>query len=132
MYLNPHVIITRKYLDGCTVGFARGGDDLQFHFFTLELPWLDNQQCISCIPEGEYWVALRPDKPVFQLEGVANRTYIQIHPGNYTSQILGCILPGDSIKHLDNDGICDVTNSEPIMNKLLSILPKRFLLRIES
>ncbi len=130
MYLHPHIIIDRFYRKKCTVGFATAGENLDFHFFTLELPNRDNQRNVSCIPPGEYWVFKRKDKNVFQLEGVPNRTYIQIHEGNYTCQILGCILPGDSLKYLDSDDICDVTNSGATMNKLWDMMPDRFLIRI--
>lgn len=132
MYLNPHIIINRKYLKHSTVGFACAGDDLEIYFYTLELPWRNNNQNVSCIPEGEYWVFKRRDKQVFQFEAVPVRTYIQIHCGNFTNQIQGCLLPGDAIKHLNNDGIQDVCNSEKIMKALWNALPDRFLVRIES
>lgn len=136
MYLHPHIIIKRCYLKGCTVGFARAGDNLEFRFRTLELRDLGNKPNISCIPEGEYWVGryFSPSKKteVFQLENVPGRTYIQIHVGNFCNQIHGCILPGTHFKDLDGDEIEDVVNSEETMEHLLKILPERFLIRIES
>ena len=44
---------------------------------------------------------------------------IEVHSGNYTSQILGCILVGDGIKWLNRDSIPDVTNSRNTLIKLL-------------
>lgn len=135
-YLHPHIIIDRKYRKKCTVGFACAGEDLSFHFFTLELPDRDNKQNVSCIPEGEYWVTRyhshNKQTEVFQLEDVPDRTYIQMHNGRFTNQILGCILPGTAITHINDDDICDVDESPVVMDKLLKILPERFLIRITS
>jgi len=55
---------------------------------------------------------------------------IEIHSGNYTRQILGCILVGDSLKYLDADDILDVTNSKHTLDKLLQVLPQYFPVEI--
>ena len=93
-------------------------------FFTLELPWLDNQKNISCIPTGEYNYIKRvsPGKgyEVIELVDVPDRAYIQIHLGNYTRQIEGCILPGTGLKDIDQDGVIDVTNSEEAFNQIMN------------
>lgn len=65
--------------------------------FTLELPWLDNQKDISCIPDGQY--ICKPHsgkkyKEVYQVHDVPNRTGILFHAGNTTKDIEGCILLG--------------------------------------
>lgn len=116
-------IETVSYRD-CTIGriFCRG-----FNCFTLELPWRDNEQNISCYRAGIYKYKKRvsPSKKteVIELIGVPSRTYIQIHAGNFTHQILGCTLVGDSIKFLDADTVPDVTNSASQMQKLLDNTP---------
>ena len=96
--------------------------------FTLELPWRQNMRSISCIPAGlyEYKTRLSPSKGTMVLEliDVPNRTFIQIHAGNYTSQIEGCILLGDSIRYLNDDKIPDVTNSRAQVEKLLDSVPE--------
>lgn len=119
--------ITRHYMASAVVGFATLRD---FNFFTLELPYLDNQKNISSIHPGLYtaikYFSPQFDREVILLESVPNRTFIEIHPGNETSQILGCILPGDSIKYFDGDCVPRVTNSKNTLNKLLSILPDKF------
>jgi hypothetical protein len=103
----------------CTLGRLSYGN---FRCFTLELPWKDNQTDISCIPEGSYPV-IRYDSPskgdVLLLEGTGERKWIEIHSGNYTSQILGCLLVGDGIKYLNSDNIPDVTNSRNTLRALL-------------
>ena len=103
-------------------------------FFTLELPWLDNQKNISCIPTGEYNYIKRvsPGKgyEVIELVDVPDRAYIQIHLGNYTRQIEGCILPGTGLKDINRDGVIDVTNSEEAFNKIMNHAPVVGTLRI--
>ena len=103
-------------------------------FFTLELPWLDNQKNISCIPTGEYNYIKRvsPGKgyEVIELVDVPGRAYIQIHLGNYTRQIEGCILPGTGLKDINLDGVMDVTNSEDAFNQIMNHAPVVGTLRI--
>ncbi len=65
--------------------------------YTLELPWRENQQGISAIPDGSYTGHLRYDKNDkwrIQFDEVEGRTGIQIHIGNYTREISGCVLVG--------------------------------------
>lgn len=123
--------IQRFYQHDCTLGRLSLGD---FQCFTLELPDLDNQQNISCIPAGTYKAKKynSPSKGLcLLLEGVPNRTYIEVHSGNFTRQIQGCILVGDSIKFIDNDSIPDVSNSKATLNKLLSLLPNETTITLE-
>lgn len=108
-----------------TLGILKIGD---FECFTLELPWLENLKNISCIPEGSYLYKKRvsPSRKteVIELTGVEGRSYIQIHPGNYTRQIQGCILPGLGLKDIDKDGIFDVTHSSAAFNKIMALAPE--------
>ncbi len=65
--------------------------------YTMELPWKDNEVNISAIPKGKYSGIIRYDKKDgwrIQLENVPDRTGVQIHIGNYTSEIQGCTLVG--------------------------------------
>jgi len=68
---------------------------------TIELPWKENQKNVSSIPPGTYKGHLRYDKPDqwrIQLDDVpGGRTGVQIHVGNYTSEIQGCILVGTAL-----------------------------------
>ena len=103
-------------------------------FKMLELPDLDNQKNISCIPEGAYWAKKRfsPGKQyeVIEYEDVPNRTYIQIHGGNYTRDILGCQLAGEEFIDIDGDGIPDITGTMRTLDKLLAALPERFMIEV--
>ena len=65
--------------------------------YTIELPWLENQRRISCIPEGEYILQKR-FSPKFgwhlHLMNVPGRDLILIHPANDAKkELLGCIAP---------------------------------------
>lgn len=68
-----------------------------FQCFTIELPWLNNEQQHSCIPEGRYRLTTRYSQKHrlhFLLEGVENRTLILIHPANDAlKELKGCIAP---------------------------------------
>ena len=116
--------------DDCTIGRLSYGD---FRCVTLELPWHDNQTDISCIPAGTY-NARQYDSPkhgrVILLDDVPERSMIEIHAGNFTRQIEGCILAGDSLKYLDGDSILDVANSKQTLGRLLALLPQYFAVEI--
>jgi hypothetical protein len=64
---------------------------------TVELPWLNNQRRISCIPEGRYELRKRfTEKHKHHLEvmNVPGRSAILIHPANDAKkELLGCIAP---------------------------------------
>jgi len=113
--------IERWYRDSCTLGILTVGE---FKCFTLELPWEKNEENVSCIPGGTYRFFKRNSPTngrVIELRDVENRTYVQVHSGNYTRQIRGCVLVGESIKFLDGDGIPDVTNSKNTLKRLLKM-----------
>ncbi len=125
--------IKRWYHKDCTIGrlTLSGGT---FQCFTLELPWKENERGISCIPAGTYEAFKRmspKNGSVIELLNVKDRSNIQVHRGNYTRQIEGCILVGDSVKFLDADSIPDVTTSGQTMDKLLALLPNKFTVVIE-
>lgn len=111
--------ISRIYQSDCTVGIINFGD---LRAYTLELPWQNNEEGSSCIPAGTYLAKYRlspSNGDVIELQNVVGRTYIQIHSGNYTSQIKGCILIGDSLRDINTDGVPDVTNSKQTLSALL-------------
>jgi hypothetical protein len=72
---------------------------------TLELPWRNNQSYVSSIPPGTYRAIVRYDKTDgwrLQLESVPGRTGVQIHVGNYPTQIEGCVLVGRRVNNTGN------------------------------
>lgn len=129
--MTNEIKIHRWYQPDCTLGRLTCGD---FQCFTLELPFKGNENGVSCIIPGVY-EAFKRNSPTngrcFELRDVPGRTHIQIHKGNFTRDILGCILVGDSIKFLNGDGIPDITNSFNTMEKLLRMLPGDLTVQIE-
>ena len=123
--MKSDIKIYRLSLVNFSIGFLVAGD---FRCFTLGLQYIDNKQSISDIPQGVYTYQIsespKTKKPVIWIENVPGRTAIQIHPGNYTYQLKGCTLVGDSIKFLDNDNIPDITNSTKTMERLIKAIPQ--------
>jgi signal peptidase I len=116
----------------CTVGVltVEGAD---FRCFTLELPDKGNASNISCIPAGTYEYFKRVsgvNGDVIELRDVVGRSFIQVHKGNFTSDILGCILVGKTIADINNDGIPDVTSSGVTMKEFLSIIEEEGTIEI--
>lgn len=92
--------------------------------FTLELPWKENQNNVSCIPKGTYKIELFNSikfGKCFHVLNVPGRDAILIHKGNYNRDTHGCILPGSALSDIDKDGQVDVTGSGKMMDQLLSL-----------
>jgi len=96
-----------------------------FSCVTLELPWRGNRRSVSCIPVGDYEVALRSSpkfKKHLHVSDVSGRSYILIHPGNFFSDTSGCILVGTSFEDINSDGEIDVVSSKKTMKALLAVV----------
>jgi hypothetical protein len=123
------ILIERlNYGDKQTIGklyLLNSLNEIIEEFWSLELPWKDNQRRISCIPEGVY-KARKHNSPKHGLslwiQDVPNRSEILIHKGNYYTDILGCILIGSDLMDINKDGLLDVTNSKNSIKKLMSML----------
>jgi len=116
------------------IGTETLGDFLCENFMckTLELPWKDNKNGVSCIPKGEYLVkwTFSPlfKKHTYEVQKVKGRSGIRIHKGNYASMkksdVLGCILLGSSHADINKDGIVDIINSTATINKFEKFMNK--------
>ncbi len=118
---------------GEAVAYVNGSEKMRFK--TMELPWKNNQRRISCIPAGRYKVVHRRSQKYklhFHITDVPDRSYILIHPANFSRQLMGCIAPGRTFADIDGDGLKDVTHSGDTMNKLLSVMPESFEIIIEN
>ena len=118
-----------------TVGLLSVYDDLKniYNCKTLELPWKNNEQRVSCFPDGKYKCKKRYSKKYswhIHILNVPNRTFILIHAANFVRQLLGCVAVGKDFTDIDGDGLRDVTSSKATLKKLLSFLPDEFILTV--
>ena len=109
------------------------GDQELFRCKCLELPYLNNQHNISCIPEGTYDVEKYSDSKhpnTFWLKNVPDRDGILIHIGNYANGVIidtqGCLLPGMDFVDIDGNGTLDITGPDIAMKALNYFLPQSF------
>lgn len=105
-------------------------------FYTVEKPWEFNQRSKSCIPEGEYRLRKRVSPVVERTSGgeytrgwevthVPNRAYIMIHPGNWPSDIEGCIALGEQLKPMQDPrgrSFLGVSNSRDSFREAMDLL----------
>ena len=94
------------------------GKEIVLMLRTVELPWLNNERRISCIPAGRYMAKVH-HSPRFGwalwLQDVPGRSEILVHTANFVRQLLGCIAPGLYHTDIDYDGIIDVASSGDAM-----------------
>ena len=130
-----HIKIFRTAKPNCTIGagYVYYDTKIQFSFKTLKLPLKKQETRVSCQPTGIY-TAKKHQSPKFKesfwLQNVPGRSEILMHVGNYTSDILGCILPGDRHTDINGDGIMDVANSKKTMSELYKLMPDEFQITI--
>lgn len=94
-------------------------------WFSLELPWLNNQNFISCIPPGIY-TAIKHESPKFGpslwIQDVEGRSEILVHYSNHYWNLKGCVAIGEDLTDLDKDGNVDVTDSKASIRQLMSLI----------
>jgi len=89
------LILQRKYGEKGTNGtISYQGEDI---CHTIELPWHNNLQRLSCIQEGQYRLVKRiytKHGEQIGIPAVLGREAILIHPANDAlKELLGCIAP---------------------------------------
>jgi hypothetical protein len=97
----------------------------KFICYTIELPWKNNLQSLSCIPEGRYAMERRWS-PKFQyhlwIRGVPGRSLVLMHPANDAlEELKGCIAPVTALNG-EGRGSC----SKLALSKVLSLLHTAF------
>lgn len=111
-----------------------------FKCYTMELPWKNNREGVSCIPVGNYlmrWTVsprftraaqlknpAAPNVCTYEVIDVPKRTGIRMHAANMAIQLKGCIAPGLQLADINKDGTLDVTSSVEALDRLHSILNK--------
>ena len=113
-----------------------------FSTFISELPWRDNANSRSCIPEGIYevkWIKSPKFGWCYNVSNVSGRASILIHSGNFVGDVSlglksnshGCLLPATKLGKMNGQkaGLMSV----PAVNKLVSFFNKEsFLLEIKN
>ncbi|HAP95177.1 DUF5675 family protein [Epilithonimonas hominis] len=100
---------------------------------TIELPWKENQNRVSCIPEGIYRVRKRfSPKFKWHLEifKVRNRDFILFHPANNAlKELNGCIAPVSEITG-EGNGIRSRIAFEKLKETVFPYLKKGFVIEL--
>lgn len=103
-------------------------------FTSLELPWKDNQQDISCIPKGVYNIITtyspKYKRNMWLVRDVEGRSGVRIHSANYFYDIEGCIALGAEFKDLNQDNELDITESRKSVKQAETDLGEAFTLTI--
>lgn len=110
-------------------------------FYTLELPWRDNRNDISCIPSGQYVCRItkspRFKRDMYLVEGVQGRFGIRIHSANLAgdttkglrSHLNGCIAIGESRGTMGRQKA--LLQSQPAVRKFEELLDRKpFILEV--
>lgn len=122
-----NLTLTRISKPGATFGVL-STDDFPL-CVTLELPWLNNQHNISCIPTGIYRCVRHNSQQhpnTWQLLNVPNRDDILLHVGNFLKNTKGCIL---AALQFSGTGPAILT-SDLALDLLNRVLPEEFDLTI--
>lgn len=110
------------YAPAATFGFIGLPDGTRL--YTVEAPWSDNRVGESCIPEGDYPLALGRyyeggyDTLVIPDGEVSGRTAIKVHAANRASELRGCIAPGLELGVLEGEWA--VLQSRPALDLWLA------------
>ena len=129
------LILSRDKLPIETLGtyFVMRGNEELYRCRVVELPWLNNQKRISCIPDGVYpceKISTKKHPNSFLINKVPNRDAIMIHVGNFATgkkvDTEGCQCPGLRFIDLDDNGTLDVDGSVIAMKALNHFLPDKF------
>ena len=89
------LVLSRTYFpDGTNGKLEYEG---KFICCTIELPWINNEKRVSCIPEGKYLLKKRYSRKFqwhIEMVVVKKRSFILFHPANNAqNELNGCIAP---------------------------------------
>lgn len=98
--------------------------------WSLELPWNDNKQNISCLPSGLYRFSIVEESGTFKyphlwIEDTPGRSGIKVHVVNYVTQLRGCIALGDEFDtDINGDGLFDTQKSKDALDHIMKSVRK--------
>ena len=119
-----NITILRSYYPGGTNGrlYINGS----FQCYTIELPWLNNEPRVSCIPEGEYYVDKRYSLHLGRhllVTHVPGRDLILVHAANDAIlELKGCIAPVTSLLQTPGNGL----QSKLALSKIYALIIPAF------
>jgi len=98
--ISPSSICPRGRYGWLTV---REGEQILFQCFTVERPWMQDANNISCVPRGCYPLVWEYSehfhRNLWELKNVPGRSEVKIHPANRPEELKGCIALGRSLGH---------------------------------
>ena len=112
------------YYDKCIIGRLDlyDGPLKVFSCKTLERPWMENKNKVSCVPAGSYPVVLEYSahfkRKLNELKLVPGRSEVKIHVANYVTQLEGCIAVGLSVGDINKDGVPDMVSSRIALERM--------------
>lgn len=120
---------------------ATDGNNIHLSLATIELPWLQNQSMISCIPIGSYECRYTKSARFSEMHGedvftyevlaVLDRAGIRIHACNFSNLLKGCIGLGLTFADINSDGIMDITSSREAIQKFEDFMKRNpFILEV--
>ena len=101
--------------------------------YSVERPWVGNENDVSCIPEGVYKLGWRRSGVIerssggeftegWEVQGVPGRSLIMLHVGNWPTDFEGCI--GFGMKYGLLGGKLAVSRSREAFRLLMAELPR--------
>lgn len=99
---------------------------------TLELPWINNERHISCIPLGTYTCSIITSPKfgrTFEVKEVPGRFNILFHKGNIKDDTHGCILLGERYDPLDSENA--ILSSTMAFREFMTRLANEHSFRLE-
>lgn len=102
---------------------------------TMELPWINNDRNVSCIPEATYVCVreaftVKHPYPHFRIMDVPGRSGILIHRITYVKDLRGCVGVGQAFVDLNKDGVPDIVRSTIALQELYDSMVDTFNLTI--
>lgn len=118
----------------CSLGVLTVG---AIRYQTIERPWLNNQQGVSCVPVGRYrlmrhtseahphtWALVNPALHVVHFEDPGHpdwRALVLIHVANWSRELRGCCAPGMGRQRYGDSWM--VTGSDRAFRAIVATLP---------
>ena len=126
-------LVRIEYAEDGTFGIIKINGAIHCH--CVELPWRNNVQDISCIPEGIYYckrMLTSRGRGTFQVMDVAGRTGVLFDIANRAAELLGCIGIGIRFGKVNNERA--VISSKTAMKNFMTALKpyNSFMLKITS